>query len=49
VTLSGLNMMDFSGSGSVAVGVAVSIKGLLFNTPGTPTLVTRTLREHHED
>jgi hypothetical protein len=49
VTLSEIRLMDNSGSGSVAVGDTVSIKGLLFNTTGTPTLVTRTLREHHGD
>ena len=27
----------------------VSVKGLLFKTPGMPTLVTRTMREHHDD
>ena len=45
VTLSGMNFMDFSGLGSLSNGVMVSVKGLLFNTPGTPTLVTRTMRE----
>jgi hypothetical protein len=41
--------MDFSGLGSLAVGNTVTVKGLLFNTMGTPTLVTRTMREHHGD
>jgi hypothetical protein len=27
---------------------SVSVKGLLFDTPGTPTLVTRTMREHDD-
>jgi Domain of unknown function (DUF5666) len=48
VTLSEMNFEDFSGGGSMvslAVGNTVSVKGLLFNTTGTPTLVTRTLRE----
>jgi hypothetical protein len=45
VTLSGMNFMDFSGLGSLSNGAMVSVKGLLFNTPGTPTLVTRTMRE----
>ena len=48
VTLSQMEFMDFSGSStmsSVAVGDTVSVKGLLFNTTGMPTLVTRTLRE----
>ncbi|HTB91710.1 MAG TPA: DUF5666 domain-containing protein [Candidatus Sulfotelmatobacter sp.] len=48
VTLSEMNFENFSGGGSMvslAVGNTVSVKGLLFNTTGTPTLVTRTLRE----
>jgi hypothetical protein len=45
VTLSQMNFMDFSGLGSLAVGNTVTVKGLLFNTTGTPTLVTRTMRE----
>jgi Domain of unknown function (DUF5666) len=49
VLLSETDFMDFSGSPTLAVGDKVSVKGLLFNTPGTPTLVTRTLREHQED
>jgi hypothetical protein len=36
--------MDFSNGNSPAVGDTVSVKGLLFNTSGTPTLVTRTIR-----
>jgi hypothetical protein len=46
VTLSEIHFMDFSGNSSPAVGDTVSVKGLLFNTPGTPTLVTRTMRGH---
>jgi len=46
VMLSEMTMMDHSGTGSLAAGQTVSVKGLLFNTSGTPTLVTRTLREH---
>jgi Domain of unknown function (DUF5666) len=49
LTLSEMQFMDFSGLGSLAVGNTVTVKGLLFNTMGTPTLVTRTMREHHED
>jgi hypothetical protein len=49
MTLSEMNFMDFSGLGSLAVGNTVTVKGLLFNTMGTPTLVTRTMREHHGD
>jgi len=51
VTLSEMDFMDFSGTGSLgslAVGDTVSVKGLLFNTTGMPTLVTRTLRENDE-
>jgi Domain of unknown function (DUF5666) len=48
-TLSGMQVMDSSGSGLPAVGSTVSVKGLLFNTPGTPTLVTRTMRQQHGD
>jgi len=49
VTLSEMRFMDFSGLNSLTVGNTVSVKGLLFNTPGTPTLVTRTMREHEGD
>jgi hypothetical protein len=45
VTLSNMNFEDFSGFSSLTAGSNVSAKGLLFNTPGTPTLVTRTMRE----
>lgn len=48
VTLSEMNFEDFSGSGSLAAGSTVSVKGLLFNTPTTPTLVTRTVRDHQD-
>ena len=50
VTLSEMNFEDFSGggSGSIASGSTVSVKGLLFNTPTTPTLVTRTLRNRQD-
>jgi hypothetical protein len=44
MTLSLMNFMDGSG-GLPAVGATVSIKGLLFNTQPTPTLVTRTMRQ----
>jgi hypothetical protein len=43
-TLSEMDLMDFSNGNSPAVGDMVSVKGLLFNTSGTPTLVTRTIR-----
>jgi hypothetical protein len=49
VTLSQMSFEDFSGLGSLTPGNTVSVKGLLFNTPGTPTLVTRTMRQHTED
>jgi hypothetical protein len=45
VTLSGMDFMDFSGLGSLTMGSTVSVRGLLFNTTGTPTLVTRKMRE----
>jgi hypothetical protein len=51
VTLSLLNFLDFPGSaslGSLKVGNTISVKGLLFNTTGMPTLVTRTMRDHDE-
>jgi hypothetical protein len=50
-TLSQMDFMDFSGPASIgmlAAGDTVSVKGLLFNTTGMPTLVTRTLRQNHE-
>jgi hypothetical protein len=37
---------DFPGQTSLAVGNTVSVKGLLFNTQGTPTLVTRIIDDH---
>jgi hypothetical protein len=49
MTLSDMDFMDFSGLGSLTAGSAVSVKGLLFNTSGTPTLITRTMREHGDD
>lgn len=45
VTLSGMDSMDFSGLGSLSNGSTVSVRGLLFNTSGTPTLVTKAMRE----
>src|SRR6266436_1512367 len=47
--LSGMDFEDFPNQTSLAVGNTVSVKGLLFNTPGTPTLVTRTISDHHDD
>jgi len=47
VTLSGMEFMDFSGLGSLTVGSQVSVRGLLFRTTGSPTLVTRAMREDH--
>jgi hypothetical protein len=41
--------MDFQGfpnQRQLAVGDTVSVKGLLFNTSTTPTLVTRTIEDH---
>jgi hypothetical protein len=49
VTLSQMSFEDFSGLNSLTPGNTVTVKGLLFNTPGTPTLVTRTMRQHTED
>ena len=48
LTLSEINFFDFPGSGSLTAGSTISVKGLLFNTTATPTLVTRTVREHDE-
>jgi Domain of unknown function (DUF5666) len=41
-----MNFEEFPNQTSLAVGNTVSVKGLLFNTSGTPTLVTRTVRDH---
>jgi hypothetical protein len=51
-TLSNMNLMDFSNGNSPVVGDTLSVKGLLFNTTGTtgtPTLVTRSIRDHQDD
>jgi hypothetical protein len=45
VALSQMELEDFSGMSSVTAGSSISVKGLLFNTTGTPTLVTRTIRQ----
>jgi hypothetical protein len=47
VTLSGMDSMNFTGLGSLSNGSTVSVRGLLFNTSGAPTLVTRAMREHN--
>jgi len=47
--LSDMDFMGFTGLGSLTPGSTVSIRGLLFNTPGAPTLVTRVMREHNGD
>jgi hypothetical protein len=47
--LSGMDFEDFPSQSSLAVGNTVSVKGLLFNTTGTPTLVTRTVSGHNGD
>src|SRR6266481_3238507 len=47
--LSGMDFKDFPNQTSLAVGNTVSVKGLLFSTPGAPTLVTRMIRDHHGD
>jgi Domain of unknown function (DUF5666) len=51
-TLPEMDLMDFLNGNSPAVGDTVSVKGLLFNTiatTGTPTLVTRSIRDHQDD
>jgi Domain of unknown function (DUF5666) len=48
VPLSGMDFMDSSGLGSLSVGSTVSVRGLLFNTTGAPTLVTRKMRKDQE-
>jgi molybdopterin-biosynthesis enzyme MoeA-like protein len=47
--LSGMDFKDFPNQTSLAVGNTVSVKGLLFSTPGAPSLVTRMIRDHHDD
>jgi hypothetical protein len=48
-TLPFMNFEEFPNQTSPAVGNSVSVKGLLFNTSGTPTLVTRTISDHNDD
>jgi hypothetical protein len=45
--LSHMDFEDFPNQNSPAPGNTISVKGLLFNTPTTPTLVTRTIHDHH--
>src|SRR5467141_2328994 len=47
--LAGMDFENFPNQTSLAVGNTVSVKGLLFNTSGAPTLVTRTVSDHHGD
>jgi len=47
--LTGMDFENFPNQTSLAVGNTVSVKGLLFNTSGAPTLVTRTVSDHHGD
>jgi hypothetical protein len=47
--LSFMDFEEFPNQTSPAVGNSVSVKGLLFNTSGTPTLVTRTISDHQSD
>ncbi len=47
--LSGMEFDDFPSQSSLAMGNTISVKGLLFNTSGTPTLVTRMIHDHHGD
>jgi Domain of unknown function (DUF5666) len=44
-----MNFEEFPNQTSLAVGNTISVKGLLFNTSGTPTLVTRTISDHQGD
>jgi hypothetical protein len=44
--LSFMDFEDFPQQAPLAVGDKVSVKGLLFKTPTTPTLVTRTVHAH---
>ena len=46
ITLSNMDFQGFPNQGQLAVGNTVSVKGLLFNTSTTPTLVTRTIQDH---
>jgi hypothetical protein len=44
-----MDFEDFPNQTALAVGNTVSVKGLLFNTKPTPTLVTRTIHDHIGD
>jgi hypothetical protein len=44
--VSKMSFEDVSGLGGLAVGNTVSVKGLLFNTTGSPTLLTKGIRKH---
>ena len=44
-----MELDDAPSQASPTVGSTISVKGLLFNTGGTPTLVTRTMNDHHGD
>ena len=46
ITLSNMDFQGFPNQGQLAVGNTVSVKGLLFNTSTTPTLVTRRIQDH---
>jgi len=47
--LSQMDFEDFPNQTSLAVGNTVAVQGLLFNTPGTLTLLTRTVSDHPGD
>jgi len=47
--LLGMDFEDFPNQTSLAMGNTVSVKGLLFNTSGMPTLVTLTISGHAGD
>jgi Domain of unknown function (DUF5666) len=48
MTLSNMEFEDFPAQSPLAPGNTISVKGLLFNTPTTPTLVTRTIENHQQ-
>lgn len=48
MTLSNMEFEDFPTQSPLAPGNTISVKGLLFNTPTTPTLVTRTIESHQQ-
>lgn len=49
MTLSNMDFQNSPSQGQPDVGNTVSVNRLLFNTPTTPTLVTRTIADHQQD